>query len=453
MTDDILRTAAELSMEWLRDIDEAPVFPEAGLADLKRDLHIPLPEGGVEPTKVLGDLARAAGPGLVKSPGGRYFGFVTGGALPVAVGADWLTSAWDQNSFSFAASPAVAVIEEVAGGWLLDLLKLPGHSSTAFVTGCQMAHVTALAAARHRVLEEHSWDVAANGLYAAPQIAVVAGERRHATVDRAVRLLGMGTDSIRVVSADSAGRMIVGELATALEELQGEPVIVVAQAGEVNTGAFDPLAEISEVARRSGAWLHIDGAFGIWARAAPSISHLAAGLEQADSWAFDAHKWLNVPYDSGIAVVADPEAHHAAMSYSGPYLVASDAHRDASDWTPDASRRGRGIAVYAALRALGRSGVRQVIETSCEHAQMFADGLVGLGLEVLNPVELNQVLFRSGSDDQTETLLSRIQSSGETWMSGTTWAGRRAIRLSVSSWATTSEDVTRALEAIRGALQ
>ncbi len=439
-------------MEWIAALDEPPVVPESSQSDWRRGLDLPLGEEGIEPTVVLGDLAGSATPGLVKSPGGRYFGFVTGGAFPVAVGADWLTAAWDQNSFSFASSPAVAVIEEVAAGWLLALLDLPRHSSTAFVTGSQMAHVTALAAARHRVLAERSWDVAARGLYGAPEIIVVAGEARHATVDRALRLLGMGVAGIKSVETDSAGRMLPDRLAKTLDDLRGEPSIVVSQAGEVNTGAFDPFVEITDLARSAGAWVHVDGAFGIWARAVPSLSHLADGLEQADSWAFDAHKWLNVPYDSGVVVVADPEAHHAAMSYSGPYLLASEGDRDASDWTVEASRRGRGIAIYATLRALGRSGVRDLIARSCELARMFAEGISGLGLEVLNPVELNQVLFRASTDGETDRLLTRVQSSGETWMGGTTWAGRSAIRLSVSSWATTQQDVGRTLETVKRAM-
>lgn len=453
MRDEILRTAAELSLQWLSALDEPPVFPESGKSEWKNGLDLPLGEEGVEPREVLDDLARSATPGLVKSAGGRYFGFVTGGAFPVAVAADWLTAAWDQNSFSYASSPAVGVIEATVAGWLLDLLDLPRHSTTAFVTGCQMAHVTAFAAARHRLLAERSWDVAADGLYGAPEIKVVAGALRHATVDRALRLLGMGTAGIRSVGVDPEGRMLPDQLAATLDDLQGQPVIVVAQAGEVNTGSFDPLAEIAGLARGAGAWLHVDGAFGIWARTSPSLRHHVEGLEQADSWAFDAHKWLNVPYDSGVVVVADPEAHHAAMSYSGPYLLASEGDRDASDWTPDASRRGRGIAIYATLRALGRSGVRELIDQSCHQARVFADGIAGLGLEVLNTVELNQVLFRAGTDDETDELLTRIQASGETWMGGTTWAGRRAIRLSVSSWATTPDDVARTLEVIRRAME
>jgi glutamate/tyrosine decarboxylase-like PLP-dependent enzyme len=453
MPDDILRTAAELSISWLDSIDEPPVFPTNPDNALRRGLDLPLTEEGVDPITVLKELAAGASPGLVKSPGGRYFGFVTGGALPVSVGADWLTSAWDQNAFSYVSSPAAAVIEEVAARWLLDLLHLPNHASTSFVTGCQMAHVTALAAARYRVLEQKAWDVSVDGLYGAPEVTVVCGAMRHTTVDRALRLLGMGTSSVLPVRADASGRMIPEALASTLDGLVGKPVIVIAQAGEVNTGVFDPLTRIAELARKAGAWLHIDAAFGMWAQAAPSLSHLSAGIELADSWAFDAHKWLNVPYDSGVAVVADTEAHLASMSYTGAYLIASSEQRDASDWTPESSRRARGIPIYAALRALGRQGVSDMIERSCEQAKVIASGLGHISLEVLNDVELNQVLFRAKDDIATEKLLTRIQSSGETWMSGTTWAGRKAIRLSVSGWATTSDDVQRTLAAIRAATQ
>lgn len=453
MPDDILRTAAELSISWLDSIDEPPVFPTNPDNALRRGLDLRLTEEGVEPITVLKELASGASPGLVKSPGGRYFGFVTGGALPVSVAADWLTSAWDQNGFSYVSSPAAAVIEEVAARWLLDLLHLPSNASTAFVTGCQMAHVTALAAARYRVLEQKGWDVSVDGLYGAPEVTVVCGAMRHTTVDRALRLLGMGTNSLLPVAADAGGRMIPEALASTLDGLVGKPVIVIAQAGEVNTGVFDPLTRIAEIARKAGAWLHTDAAFGMWAQAVPSLSHLSAGIELADSWAFDAHKWLNVPYDSGVAVVADTEAHIASMSMTGAYLVASSDQRDASDWTPDASRRARGIPIYAALRTLGRQGVSDMIKRSCEQAKVIASGLGNISLEVLNDVELNQVLFCAKDDIATEKLLTGIQSSGETWMSGTTWAGRRAIRLSVSGWATTSDDVQRTLATIGTAAQ
>jgi glutamate/tyrosine decarboxylase-like PLP-dependent enzyme len=402
--------------------------------------------------EVIEHLAAGAGPGLVKSPGGRYFGFVTGGALPAALGAEWLTAAWDQNAFSYVSSPAASVIEDVAGRWLLEILGLPLQSSVAFVTGCQMAHVTALAAARHRVLDGVGWDVQRDGLAGAPPIRVIAGDRRHATVDRALRLLGIGSAAIEEVASDGLGRMRVGPARDALRESRAHPAVLVLQAGEVNTGSFDPFEPLVEAAREADAWVHVDGAFGLWARASRTTAGLAMGVDGADSWAFDAHKWLNVPYDSGVAVVAHPESHAASMAYGAAYLAPSDDRRDPSDWTPDASRRARGIAVYAALRSLGRSGVAGLVERCCRHARTFAEGLAGLGLEVLNEVELNQVLVRAATDDVTTALLQTVQRSGETWMSGTVWGGRPAIRISVSGWSTTDADVVRSLAAFRTAL-
>ena len=451
MHEEVLRRAAELGIEFLDTVDDGPVVPGEVLGQLRAALDIPLPQQGVDPVTVVEELAHGAAPGLVKSQGGRYFGFVTGGAVPVSVAADWLTSAWDQNSFSYVSSPAVAVIEEVAARWLLEILDLPRQSSVAFVTGCQMAHVTALAAARQQVLHREGWNVASQGLYGAPRVNVVCGAMRHATVDRAFRLLGMGDADIELIPTDESGRMLSDALAAVLADVEG-PTIVVAQAGEVNTGSFDPLDEIADLTEAAGAWLHVDGAFGLWARAEPSRSHLTVGVERADSWAFDAHKWLNVPYDSGVAVVADREAHRAAMAYSGAYLVPSEDRRDASDWTPDASRRGRGIAIYAALRSLGRDGVADLVARCCELARSIAQGLEQFGIEVLNAVTLNQVLVRAGDDDETKRLLTRIQDDGQVWMSGTSWQGRSAIRISISGWATTSEDVTRTLAAFEQAL-
>lgn len=446
MHEEVLRRAAELSIDFLSSVDDARVVPGDVLADLRSALDLPLPQQGVDPVTVVEDLARGADPGLVRSQGGRYFGFVTGGAVPASVAADWLTSAWDQNSFSYVSSPAVSVIEEVVAKWLLEILDLPPQSSVALVTGCQMAHVTALAAAREHVLNSVGWDVAADGLYGSPRVNVVGGAMRHATVDRAFRLLGMGDSAVKQVPTDSSGRMLAVALAEVLDDLSG-PTIVVAQAGEVNTGSFDPLDEIADLAETAGAWLHIDGAFGLWARAEPSLRHLTVGVERADSWAFDAHKWLNVPYDSGVAVVADKEPHRVAMAYAGAYLVPSQDRRDASDWTPDASRRGRGIAIYAALRSLGRDGVADLVARCCAHARSIATGLEDLGLEILNEITLNQVLVRASTDEETIRMLTDIQDGGEVWMSGTSWQERKAIRISISGWSTTAEDVKRTLDA------
>jgi glutamate/tyrosine decarboxylase-like PLP-dependent enzyme len=391
---------------------------------------------------------------VVAIPGGRYFGFVIGGAVPASLAADWLTSAWDQNAGLVVGGPSAAVVEEVAGEWLKDLLGLPADASFAFVTGCQLAHVTCLAAARHAVLERVGWDVERAGLSGSPPIRVFYGGKRHVTVDRALRLLGLGSGAVTVVEADDQGRMRADALARATAEVEG-PAIVISQVGEVNTGAVDPLPEIADVvAAAPGAWLHLDGAFGLWASAAPSRRHLVEGVERADSWAADAHKWLNVPYDNGLAFVAHADAHRAAMRLVAEYLVVDQkATRDAMDWTPEFSRRARGFAVYAALRSLGRSGVADLVERSCTHARRFAEELGRLpGCEILNEVVLNQVLFRFADDATTSAVLRRVQESGEAWMSGTVWDGRAAIRISVSNWRTGSDDVARTVAAFERAV-
>lgn len=446
-----LESASELARSYLEDLDERPVFPAVPRHELRKNLSLPLPDSGMDETQVLAELARDVEPGLVHSQGGRYFGFVTGGAFPVAVGADWLGAAWDQNCFSYVSSPAMSVVEEVVERWLIELLGLPSDSAAAFVTGCQMAHVTALGAARQRVMAEADWDVASRGLYGAPPIAVVTGDMRHVTVDRALRLLGMGTDSLHLAETDASGRIVPEALQRMVAGLDG-PLIVVAQAGEVNTGSFDPFTEISEIATEADAWLHIDGAFGLWARVAPTRQSLAVGVELADSWAFDAHKWLNVPYDSGVAIVRDREALQSAMSLSGPYLITATDSRDSSDWTPEASRRARGLAIYAVVRSLGRQGIVNLVERCCAHARALADGLADLDLEILNDVVLNQVLVRSVDDEATDRLLATVQDSGEAWMGGTTWDERRAIRISVSGWRTADRDVDRTIKAFRAAL-
>ncbi len=446
-----LRTAADLAITYLDEIDEAPVFPTVSPEDLRAAIDGPLPTGPTDPSDVLTELARDVTPGLVRSQGGRYFGFVTGGAQPVAVGADWLAAAWDQNAFSYVSSPAMSVVEDVTERWLLELLELPAGARAGFVTGCQMAHVTALAAARHRVLTDVGWNVTAEGLFGAPPIAVVTGDRRHSTVDRALRLLGLGTGALRLVETDDRGRVVPEALAATLEGIDG-PAIVVAQAGEVNTGSFDPFDAIADIVGPTGAWLHVDGAFGIWARVVPDLRPLTAGIERADSWAFDAHKWLNVPYDSGIAVVRDSEALQAAVGYSGSYLLASPDRRDAADTTPDASRRARGLAVYATIRAFGRDGIAQRVEHCCVLAGELAGRLRELGLTVVNEVEINQVLVRAEDDERTRRVLRAVQQSGEAWMSGTTWQDRSAIRISISSWATSRDDIDRTVHAFASAL-
>jgi glutamate/tyrosine decarboxylase-like PLP-dependent enzyme len=434
-----------IAADFLESLDERPVWPPASAEELRAAFGGPLPQEPTEPRAVVAALAEAADGGLVAEPGGRYFGFVIGGSLPAALAADWLTSAWDQNAGLYVCSPAGSVVEEVAGAWLLELLGLPAAASVGFVTGCQMAHVTALAAARSQLLHEAGWELARNGLYGAPRIRVVAGTKRHGTLDRALRLLGMGEPEL--LPADDQGRLVVDAL-----ELDDRPTIVCAQIGEVNTGACDDVAAIADRMEGSGAWLHVDGAFGLWAAVSPSLRHLTRGVERADSWATDAHKWLNVPYDSGLVFCARPEAHRAAMGSRAEYLIFDEDKRDQLNWNPEHSRRARGFPIYAAIRSLGRQGIAELVERACAHARRFAAELSGLGAEVLNDVVLNQVLFRFGSDEQTAAVLARVQAGGEAWMSGTTWDGRAAIRLSVSSWQTTDADVERTVAAFRAAV-
>jgi glutamate/tyrosine decarboxylase-like PLP-dependent enzyme len=451
----LLEETAGLAADSLEGLSDRPVGWSASVDGLRARLGGPLPDTPVDPRQVVADLAAAADPGLVASPSGRYFGFVIGGALPAALAADWLTSTWDQNAGLYACGPSAAVVEEVVGTWAAELLGLPPSASFALVTGCQMAHVTALAAARHAVLARVGWDVNERGLIGAPTVNIVAGAERHVTIDRAVRLLGFGTGCIAAISVDGQGRMLPRMLREALARLHG-PTIVCAQAGNVNSGSVDPLEEIAEIAGGSGAWLHIDGAFGLWAAASPAHRHLVAGADRADSWATDAHKWLNVPYDSGLAFCAHPEAHQAAMGVRASYLVQSDADgpRDGVDWTPEFSRRARGFAIYAAMRSLGRSGIAELVERSCTHARRFATELARLpDIEVLNDVVLNQVLVRflardGDHDARTRAVIQAVQDDGACWLSGTTWHGTGAMRISVSNWSTTSDDVDRSIDAI-----
>ncbi|HWF74561.1 MAG TPA: aminotransferase class V-fold PLP-dependent enzyme [Solirubrobacteraceae bacterium] len=451
----LLEDTAGLAATYLEEISDRRVGWSAGVDELRPRLGGPLPEAPSDPREVIADLAEAAEPGLVASPGGRYFGFVIGGGLPAALAADWLTSTWDQNAGLYVCGPSAAIVEEVAGAWVAELLGLPEGVSFGFVTGCQMAHVTGLAAARHSVLERVGWDVNERGLMGAPAVRVVTGAERHATVDRALRLLGLGTGCVVPVPTDGQGRIVPAALREAIEALDG-PAIVCAQAGNVNTGSIDPMEEVADIAQEAGAWLHVDGAFGLWAAASPTLRHLVAGVERADSWATDAHKWLNVPYDSGIAFCAHPKAHQAAMGIRAGYLVHADADgpRDELDWNPDFSRRARGFPVYAAIRSLGRAGVAELVERCCTHALRFGEALEATpNVEVLNDVVLNQVLVRfldDGGDHNsyTRAVVKAVQDDGTCWLSGTTWQGADAMRISVSNWSTTGEDVERSLEAI-----
>lgn len=448
---ELLEHTAAIAADYLESLDERPVFPHATTEELRSALGGPLPDGPQPAAEVVRELANAAEPGVVAMGSGRYFGFVIGGGLPAALAADWLTSVWDQNAGLYVGGPSASVVEDVAREWLLELLGLPADASVGFVTGTQMAHVTGLAAARHHVLAAAGWDVGTDGLQGAPRVRVLAGAKRHITVDRALRLLGLGAPG--VVEADSQGAMVVNALRRALAEGEG-PTIVCAQAGEVNTGAFDDLRGTVDAAHEHGAWVHVDGAFGIWAAATPALRRLVRGLERADSWTTDAHKWLNVPYDSGIVFCAHPESHRAAMSVAASYLIQDGTRerRDQVDWVPEFSRRARGFAVYAALRTLGRSGVADLVERCCAQARRFAAGIAAVpGVEVLNDVVLNQVLFRFEDDARTDAMLAAVQQDGRVWMSGTNWDGRRAIRLSVSNWQTGDAETDLALQAFRDA--
>jgi glutamate/tyrosine decarboxylase-like PLP-dependent enzyme len=450
----LLRRTAELAADFLDSLEDRPVFPQASTDELRASLRVPLQAEPLDPAQVVEELAAAADPGLVAMPSGRYFGFVIGGGLPAALAADWLTCAWDQNACLYVGGPSASIVEQVVREWVCDLLGLPPDSSIGLVTGTQMGSVTALAAARYGVLERVGWDVGRDGLAGGPAVRVLVGDKRHVTIDRALRLLGLGAPE--AVAADDQGRMRPDALRGALERGDG-PTIVCAQAGEVNTGAFDAFEEIADAAAEHGAWLHVDGAFGLWAAASPRLRYLVRGAERADSWITDAHKWLNVPYDSALVLCRDAEAHRAAMTVSASYLIQDNgarAVRDQVDWVPEFSRRARGFAVYAALRSLGRNGLTELVERACDCAQRFAEGVVSLpGVELLNDVVLNQVLFRFATDEETDDALRRVQDAGDVWMSGTTWDERRAIRVSVSNWQTTEDEIELALQSFRAAVE
>ncbi len=448
-----LRAAAESALRFLEGLDQRPVGAQAGREALHAALGGQLSQGPSDPVEVLRQLAAGVEPGLLLSQSPRFFGFVVGGSHPVSVAADWLTSAWDQNAGMYSVSPVAAVVEHIVAGWMLQLLRLPPESAVGFVTGAQMATWTCLAAARHQVLEDVGWDVERQGLQGAPPIHVVVGEQRHGTVDRAVRFLGLGSDRSIKVAVDSEGRMRPDALETALEKLQG-PTIVVAQAGNVNSGAFDPMPEIVDRVHRHGGWVHVDGAFGLWAQASHSRRHLTEGVADADSWAVDAHKWLNVPYDSAMAITRKASAHQSALGHTAAYLVPdADSRHDPINWNPEHSRRARGFVLWATLRALGRDGVTDLVDRLCDRAVQFAQALSQVeGVEVLNQVVLNQVLVRfahpQDPDRHTQEVIARIQQDGTCWMSGTQWQGRPAMRISVSNWATTAKDIDRSVAAV-----
>ncbi len=458
----LLHSTLGHALEYLEALPSASVDATVSVAQLRERLRKPLPAGATDPREVINQLVKDVEGGLTGSVGGRFFAWVIGGVVPAALAADWLTSTWDQNSGTYQTAPAAAVVEEVCGQWLFELLGLPRSSSFALVTGCQMAHVTCLAAARNAVLAKRGWDVEANGLIGAPAIRVLTGNHRHGTIERALRMLGLGRNCIVDIEVDETGKLTSQALQKELERAPDAPTIVLLQAGDLNTGSFDPYLEVIPLARRFGAWVHVDGAFGLWAAASPEHRHFLKGVDQADSWATDGHKWLNVPYDCGYAIVADRDAHYRAMGHKASYLQHSGVARDQVDWTPEYSRRGRGFATYAAIASLGHEGIGKMVGDCCRHARALVVGAGALpGVEVLHVPHINQGLLRfrdprpGATDEQhdrrTEEVCAKIAASGEALFACTTWRGRRCMRVSVSGWQTSDDDVARAVRAIAAA--
>ncbi len=445
----LLSSAARRAQAYLESLPERPVAPSAEALARLQGFDEPFPDNQSDPEHVLRLLDELGSPATFAMAGPRYFGYVIGGSLPVGLAANWLAGAWDQNTALYHIAPGTSYLEQVALRWLLEIFGLPPTCGGTFVTGATVANFSALAAARNYVLAQAGWNVEADGLFGAPPITVIVGQEAHPTLLKSLGMLGLGRSRVLRVPVDGQGRM----RPDALPEITG-PTIVCVQAGNVNTGAFDPVGEICAIAHPAGAWVHVDGAFGLWAAAAPSLRHLYEGVAQADSWATDAHKWLNVPYDSGLAFVRHPDALRAAMAISAEYLPTEGPQRNPSDYTPELSRRARGVEVWAALRALGRSGLREMIERTCRHARRFAEGLEQGGYQVLNEVVLNQVLVSFGEPETTRRVIEAIQSDGTCWAGITQWQGHTAMRISVSSWATGDEDVERSLGAmLRAAAQ
>jgi len=439
---DLLAETAKRAAQYVEAIDNRKVTPSDEDISRLDALGGSLNEHPCNPSESIALLDDCGSPATVASTGSRYFGFVTGGSLPAAMAANWLAAAWDQNAALYAQSPVASRIEEITSEWLLDVLALPQASGIGFVTGATMANFTALAAARHALLSRAGWDVEERGLFGAPEITVVVGAEVHASLLKALSLLGFGRKRVIAVPADEQGRM-----KAALLPALDDRTLVAIQAGNVNSGAFDPAAAICARAREAGAWVHVDGAFGLWAAAAEERAHLVDGFADADSWATDCHKWLNVPYDSGLAIVRDPEHLRAAMTVRAAYLHMGE-HREPWQYTPEASRRARGIEIWAALRSLGRSGLAEMIERNCRLASRFADGFRNAGFTVLNEVTLNQVMVSFGDAEKTRRVIAEVQREGTCWCGGTEWHGLAAMRVSVSSWATTEDDVDRSLAAI-----
>jgi len=444
-------------------LHRSPVSATVTTQELRQRLARPLADEGIDPAQVIDELVADAAGGILGSAGGRFFGWVIGGSVPAALAADWLTSTWDQNAALYACGPAEAIIEEVCGAWLKDLLGLPREASFAFVTGCQMSHVTCLAAARNRVLSVCGWDVERQGLTGAPPIRVLSGDQHHGSIVRALRLLGLGTDCLVDLPVDERGRLTAQSLAEALTRHPDTPKIVLLQAGDINTGSFDPFAELVPLAHERAAWVHVDGAFGLWVNASPKYRHLLHGVEGADSWSTDGHKWLNVPYDCGYAFVADPRAHGASMSYRASYLTHDEEARDQIDWNPEWSRRGRGVPTYAALRQLGRSGVADLIERTCRLAAELTRRIGSLpGAELVSEPQINQGLVRfldprprateQDHAQRTDEVMEQVLRTGEAFFGGTTWRGKRCMRISVCNWLTSDADVGRAITAVRKVL-
>ena len=447
-----LAKAHEHVRRWLSSLDERPVGPRVTATELLDDVGGPLPEQGTDPADVVDELAAKADPGLMAIGSGRFFGWVMGGTLPAGLAADWMVSGWDQNAGMRYSTPATAALEESAGRWLLELMHFPSGADVGFVTGATMSNFTCLAAARHAVLAKAGWDVERDGLTGAPTVNVLVGAERHDTVDLALRYLGLGQPT--AVAADSEGRIVVDALAEALDAIpDGEPIVLCLQAGNVHSGAFDPFADAIELAHAHDAWVHVDGAFGLWAAASPALSHLVDGLAGADSWTTDAHKTLNVPYDCGLAIVADPSAIRGAMGVHASYLMPDESGPgDPFEKAPELSRRARGVPVWAVLRSLGREGVTELVDGLVANARDIADGLRAIdGVEVLNDVVYTQVCVSFGSDERTREVTARLIADGTTWMSGSRWRDRDVLRISVSNWSTDARDVRLSVEAVRAA--
>jgi glutamate/tyrosine decarboxylase-like PLP-dependent enzyme len=441
--DELLRDAATRAASYLDGLDARKVAPDPVATAALEALDAPMPVKGCDPARVIADLDAFGSPATMAMAGPRFFGFVIGGALPVTLAANWIAGAWDQNSAFYEATPATSRIEQIALRWLIDLIGLPADTGGAFVTGATVANFAALAAARHVVLARAGWNVEAEGLFGAPPIQVIVGEEAHPSLVKSLGLLGLGRNRVVRVPVDGQGRM----RADALPRI-ATPSIVCTQAGNVNTGAIDPIDEICARVEGSGAWVHVDGAFGLWAAASPELAPMMRGVARADSWATDAHKWLNVPYDCGLAFSRDADALRAAMAVTAEYLPGLSPFRNPADYTPELSRRARGIEVWAALRALGREGVAELVERNCRQARRFAEGLRGAGYRVLNEIALNQVLVAFGDAATTQRVIAAIQADGTCWCGGTVWQGETAMRISVSSWATTDEDVEKSLAAM-----